>query len=110
MKIYEVYDLMENWAPLDLQEEWDYSGRQISFGKDKLTGVVVAMDVTDEVVEFAIDKGADLIVTHHPFLMGGISQIGEDYKGELIKKIIHHKISVYSAHTNLDKAHGGVNH
>lgn len=110
MKIYEIYDLMENWAPLELQEEWDYSGPQISYRDDELWGIVIAMDVTDVVVDDAIKSGANLIVTHHPFLMGGISHILEDYKGELIKKIIENKISIYSAHTNLDKTEGGVNH
>lgn len=101
---------MESWAPLDSQEEWDKSGNQILFHNKEIKKVLVALDVTDCVVKKAIEEGFDLILTHHPFLFGGISYFDdEDPKGKLILPLLENKISVYSAHTNLDKAEDGVN-
>ncbi|MDY3118895.1 MAG: Nif3-like dinuclear metal center hexameric protein [Peptoniphilus sp.] len=110
MNSVEIVDKLREWAPEETQESWDASGWQLKLSKREVTNVVVAMDVTPEVVTLAEDVGAELILTHHPFFFGGLDSIGEEnMKGAMVVSLIRRGISVYSAHTNMDKAKNGVN-
>lgn len=110
MNCVEVINSLRKWAPEELQEPWDASGWQIKLADRDVTNVVVAMDVVPEVVDLAAEVGAELILTHHPFLFGGLSNVAEETtKGAMVVDLIRRGISVYSAHTNMDKAKGGVN-
>lgn len=107
----DIFSAIEQTAPRYLAEDWDNTGLQIGSYSNTVNRVLLTLDVTEAVVDEAIDKKADLIVSHHPFLFKGLKSINIDSgKGKVIQKLIDHRISVYSAHTNLDAAGGGLNH
>lgn len=109
---YQVRDIknyMENWAKDEYQLSWDNSGSQIEF-KDFTDSVILAMDVTDRVIDMAIEKNSKLIISHHPMFFSGTKNIIEgSYLGDNIIKLIKNNISVFSYHTSMDIAEDGVN-
>lgn len=106
----DIIEMMEKLATPWLAEEWDNVGLLLGSRRQKIKKVITCLDVTAKVVDEAIKKKADLILSHHPFIFKGMKSIvQEDVKGELIYKLIRNNIAVYSAHTNLDVAHGGLN-
>lgn len=108
-KVLDIIDYMNSWAKPIYQESWDNSGSQIVFN-EKTSSVVIALDLTDEVIDKAIEKNSKLIITHHPMFFSGIKSIDENtYIGKNIIKAIKNNISIYSAHTSLDIADDGVN-
>lgn len=110
MKVKEILGALEEFAPLALQDGYDNAGLQIGLAEDaETTGALLCLDVTEEVVDEAILRGCNLIVSHHPLLFHPLKSISpSDYVGRTIIKAIQNGITVYSAHTNLDSAHGGV--
>lgn len=110
MKISEIIDRLEAFAPVVLAEEWDNVGLMIGDAREECTGVMLALDLTYEIIETAKEAGCNLIVTHHPFIFRPIKRIDFcEAKGRDIKALVESGISVYSAHTNLDKAEDGIN-
>lgn len=110
MKITDWIIGWEKLVPTDFQEEWDNCGLQLGRTDRDLTGIVVSLDLTDQVLEEAIDRSANLIVCHHPLLFKPVRRIAEsDPTGRLILRAIESGITVYAAHTNLDAVRGGVN-
>ncbi len=105
-----LIEKLEGFCPLDLQESWDNCGFQVDTGKEAYERVLVALEVTNEVIDEAIEVGADLIVTHHPMLFSAIRKVeADDVIGGYICKLIKNDISVYACHTNFDKLDGGNN-
>ncbi|MCD5405331.1 MAG: Nif3-like dinuclear metal center hexameric protein [Desulfotomaculum sp.] len=105
----QVFEVVEQLAPLYMCAEWDNSGLQIGSASDKTDHILVALDVNEAVVKEAISLNAKLIISHHPILMKGIKSIDlENSTGALISMLIKNDITVYSAHTNLDSVRGGV--
>lgn len=110
MKIKDITDLMEKWAPLYTQEEWDNSGLQVGNLGDEVTGVLISLDLTESVLDYAIKEGCNLIINHHPLIFSKLKSVRADnFKEALIIKAIKNNINIYAAHTNLDVAEGGVN-
>lgn len=110
MKIKEITDAIEAYAPLHLQESWDNAGMQVGDTSCEVTGVLLCTDVREEIVDEAIDRGANLIISHHPLLFRGLKKIvGRTYQERIVALAIKHDISIYCAHTNMDSACGGVN-
>ena len=110
MKIQQVLDALERFAPLPLQEGWDNAGLQIGLTEAEVSGVLLCLDVTEQIVDEAISRGCNLVVSHHPLLFHGLKRIsGQDYVQRTVMKAIKHDIAVISMHTNLDSALGGVN-
>ncbi len=110
MKFDDVVQIIESIAPKYIQEAWDNSGIQISTGKMEIEKVITSLELTDEIVEEAIQEDADMIVTHHPLIFGGIKSVDfSDPIGSMIIKLINAGISVYSSHTPFDKIEGGNN-
>ena len=110
MKIKDIAQLIENYAPLKLQAEYDNSGMQLGFPGDEVRGVLVCVDVTPGVVDEAAAKGANLIISHHPVLFQPVkSVVAGDYTADILLKAAAARVSIYSAHTNLDRALGGLN-
>jgi len=106
----DVFQLMESWAPKKLAYDWDPIGLQIGSYHKKVKKVMVTLDVLDSVADEAIEQNVDLIISHHPLLFKPLSQLDTNTpKGRIVQKLIKHDITVYSAHTNLDIASGGVN-
>lgn len=94
----------------ELQEKYDNAGFLLGNPELECTGALVAVDLTDDVVDEAIEKEANLIVTHHPMIFGGVKRITPaDATGRLIMRLIKSDIAVYAAHTNLDNLKHGVN-
>lgn len=110
MIIKEVVDYLNVFAPLSFQEDYDNAGLNIGNAENEVSSVLVALDVTEEIVEEAVQQGANLIVAHHPVIFQGIKQINnKSYTGRIIQKAIKHDIAVFAAHTNIDAVEGGVN-
>ena len=108
-KVKDVMAVIEEFAPLALQEKWDNSGLCIGYPEDKVSSVLLGLDCTPELVDEAIACGADMIVTHHPLIFSGLKKISaEDLVGEAVVKAIRAGISVYAAHTSADKVIAGV--
>lgn len=105
-----VFNLLEAWAPKSLAYDWDNVGLQIGSMDTITKGILITLDVTESIIDEAIQAHANLIIAHHPLLFSGIKVIDTaSPKGKVIKKLMEHNITVYAAHTNLDIAQGGVN-
>lgn len=111
MTVREIYEMISDRIPEDLREEWDNDG--IMCCPDDLSSVnrvLVTLDVTEEIVDYAIDNGFDLIVSHHPLVFKPISSIDpENHIARKLIKLIKAGVSVLSFHTRADKVRGGVN-
>lgn len=111
MKLAELIAALERLAPLHLQDEWDNSGLQVGFPEAEIQRILVCLDVTEAVVDEAIAGGFDVIVSHHPLLFKALRQVSDaTYQQRCVVKALCAGISIYSAHTSLDNAPGGVNH
>ena len=109
MKVKDIISVIEEFAPLSLQESWDNSGLCIGSPEDSVSSVLLGLDCTPELVDEAISCGADMIVTHHPLIFSGLKKISpEDKVGEAVIKAIKAGISIYAAHTSADKVIAGV--
>lgn len=105
-----ITQIIEALAPLSLKEEWDRPGIALGDPQTNLKGVLVSLDVTEKLIGEALSLGANLIVTHHPLLFIPPAEITAlTSQGRRIRRLIKADIAVYSAHTNLDKAGGGLN-
>lgn len=109
MKIRDITDAIDNFAPAELAEEWDRIGLMLGALDIECTGTLITLDLTFEVANQAKEEGCNLIFTHHPFIFSPLENIDTDTsKGALIGFLIKNDITVYSAHTNLDKTEGGI--
>ncbi len=105
----QIASAIEESAPLDIQENWDNSGFSVGSPFREVKSAILSLDCTPEVVEEAIEGGADMIITHHPLIFKGIKQLtGRTRLEKMIERLIKNDIVVYSAHTNLDKVIYGV--
>ncbi|MBB3702543.1 Nif3-like dinuclear metal center hexameric protein [Alloprevotella rava] len=110
MKIKQVAEALEKFAPLPLQESYDNAGLQIGLTEVEVSRVLLCLDVTEDVIMEAAEKGCQLIVSHHPLLFRGVKCVSDsDMVQRCVRLAIKHDIAIYSAHTNLDNAAGGVN-
>ena len=110
MKIKQVLSALEQFAPLPLQESWDNAGLQIGLTEAEVSGALLCLDVTEKIVDEAIAKGCNLVVSHHPLLFRGLKQVSDANDVQrTVRKAIKHDICVISMHTNMDNAKGGVN-
>ena len=103
-KVSKIIKKIEEFAPLETMQKWDNSGWQINLGIEDTNRILLALDVTNSTVDEAINKKCDMIISHHPVFFNPIKEIDSPY----IIKAIQNNIQVYSAHTNLDIAQGGV--
>ena len=109
MKIREITDAIEQYAPLRLQEEWDNAGIQVGDPDADITGVLLCTDATEAVVAEAIERGFNLVIAHHPLIFRGLKKImGRTPVERAVAMAIKHDITIYSAHTNMDSAWQGV--
>ena len=109
MKIREITQAIEQYAPLRLQEEWDNAGIQVGDPEADITGVLLCTDATEAVVAEAIDRGFNLVISHHPLIFRGLKKImGRTPVERTVAMAIKHDITIYSAHTNMDSAWQGV--
>lgn len=113
MKLSYIIAALEEFAPRTLQEAWDNSGLQIGLpaGTDEVTGALLCVDVTEDVVAEAAAKGFNLIISHHPLIFKGFKALtGANAPQRAAYAAIRAGIAVYSAHTSLDSTAGGVSY
>ena len=100
MKVKDITAALEAFAPLGVQEDWDNSGLCIGSPEDEVCGVLVGFDCTPELIDEAVEKGCNMVVTHHPLIFRGIRQIRSgDPVGDAIIRAIRAGVAVYAAHT-----------
>ena len=112
MKISEIIDFLQQYAPIDLADEGDRPkvGLQIGSRHRECTGVVTCLDATLDVLKIAVENGCNLVVSHHPMIYYPLQKVDEDIvSGEAIAYAFRNGITVYSAHTNFDKCEVGTN-
>jgi len=110
MKISQIIGALEEFAPLPLQDGFDNAGLQVGDISQKAKGVLLCLDITEEVIDEAIELDCNLIVSHHPLLFKPIKSLtGKTYIERCVIKACKYDLVIYSAHTNLDNAHRGVN-
>jgi len=110
VKIKEVVDALERFAPLPLQESFDNAGLQVGLTEAEVSGALLCLDVTEKVIDEAVALGCNLVVSHHPLIFHALKRIS--YKDEVqraVIKAIKNDIAVVSMHTNMDNASRGVN-
>jgi len=106
----EITGYLEGLAPLSLQESYDNSGLQVGEPGQEVSGVLVVLDVSEEVLLEAERLGFNLVVSHHPVIFGGLKSItGRSTPERIVKLAIQKEIAIYSGHTNFDSVSGGVN-
>ncbi len=110
MKVRDIEDIIEALAPLELQESYDNAGLQVGIEHDEVEGVLVCLDITEDIIREASRKKCNLVISHHPLIFRALKCVGDfTYQQRCVREAITLGISLYSAHTNLDNARGGVN-
>lgn len=110
VKIKEVIDALERFAPLPLQEDYDNAGLQVGLTETEVSGALLCLDVTEQVIDEAISLGCNLIVAHHPLIFRKLAQISDaNFVQRIVMRAIKNDITIVSMHTNIDAAVGGVN-
>jgi len=110
MKVKDFTNYLEQLAPLTYQEEYDNSGLIIGDFNMEVKGVLITLDCNDKVLDEAINKKCNLLITHHPIIFKGLKKINNDsLTDKLVIKAIKNNIAIYSIHTNLDNVVNGVN-
>lgn len=107
--VNEIFKFLDSRAPVITKMDFDNVGLLAGFTNREVTGVLVALDITDEVINEALDKKAELIVSHHPMFYSLKSVNDGDRTGRKIVKLLNNGVSAICMHTNLDAASGGVN-
>jgi len=109
LRVTNIIQMFENWAPKWVAWEKDNVGLQVGDKQNKITKILVTLDVTKQIVDEAVKQKTELIVSHHPLLFRPPSAIiASDPVGELVLRLAENRISLFSAHTNLDHTQGGV--
>lgn len=109
----EVEKYLYNWAPADLAADWDNVGLLVGDPDREVKKILTTLDITESVVEEAVQTGADLIVSHHPVMNCAWHPVqtlrADDRQGRILTRLVENHISAICMHTNLDAAEGGVN-
>ncbi len=110
MKCSEIFEYLEKWAPEEIAWQNDNVGLQVGSDSRDLKNIIICLDVDMNVIEQAIKKKCNLIISHHPLLFHKLRRIdiGRDKNSMVVEKLIKNNITLYSAHTNLDFAKDGV--
>ena len=104
MKLQEIYDVLNEISPFELQEKWDNSGLLVGSFEDEIEKIYISMDLDLELTKSL--KPNSLVITHHPLIFSGIKRVNFDtYSTKILKELIKKDISLISMHTNIDKTH-----
>jgi dinuclear metal center YbgI/SA1388 family protein len=110
MQINNIIRVLEDFAPLSLQESYDNAGLVAGSREKDINAVLLCLDVTESVLDDAVKKGAGLVISHHPVIFGKLNKLtGGSLTERVIIKAVREDIALYSAHTNIDSVFGGVN-
>ncbi len=109
--IKQITDHLELLAPLKYAQDFDNVGMLVGDSTNKATGVLITLDCLESVVDEAIEKGCNLIISFHPIIFSGLKKLtATDYVSRAVIKAIKNDISIYATHTALDMAYGGVSY
>ena len=110
MKCNELIKYLEHWAPKEIAWERDNAGLQVGSLERETKNILLCLDITPQVVDEAVKKSCNLIISHHPLLFHSLKKIStdNDYRSQVIEKLLKNEITLYSAHTNLDFTQDGV--
>ena len=108
MKIYQITEILESWAPLHYAEDFDNVGLLVGSPNYGVDGILVTHDCLEEVVDEAIERNCNLIVCFHPILFKGLKRFaGNSHVVRAVRKAIKNDVAIYASHTALDnQAHG----
>ncbi|MBC7830217.1 MAG: Nif3-like dinuclear metal center hexameric protein [Chitinophagaceae bacterium] len=110
MQIKDITRFIESMAPLAYQESYDNAGLIVGNAQDEVSGILITLDITEEILDEAISKNLNMVISHHPIVFGGLKKLnGKNYVERCVTKAIKNDVALYSAHTNLDGVFGGVN-
>jgi dinuclear metal center YbgI/SA1388 family protein len=110
MRVKEITGFLETYAPLQLQESYDNAGLIVGDKESEVTGALITLDVTPEVLNEAVSTGKNMIIAHHPLIFKGIKKLtGSNTVEQIVIDAIKNDIAIYAAHTNLDNLFEGVN-
>jgi dinuclear metal center YbgI/SA1388 family protein len=108
--VKDITDLLEAFAPLKYQEPYDNSGLLVGDSYSAIKGILICLDVTEEVLDEAIDLGFNMVISHHPLIFRGIKNVSGKRRVEsCLVKAIKNDINIYACHTNADSVIKGVN-
>ena len=111
IKVKDVANAIEEFAPCTLQESYDNTGLQVGDPEMNVTAALLCLDVTEDILNEAKRRGCNMIISHHPLLFGGLKSVtGKDSVQRIVIRAIKENIAIYSAHTNLDSTWNGVSH
>ena len=109
MRIKEIINVLERFAPSALKDDFDNVGLLVGSAQNEATGVLLTLDITEKVLDEAIEKGCNLIVAHHPIMLSGIKKInGHSATERIVIKAIRNNMALYASHTNADAVINGV--
>ena len=110
MNVQTIYDFLNTYCPYDLAMDWDNPGLNVGRREREVSRVLLAMDITDRVIDRAIEQGCELIITHHPLIFDPLRQVnGDSPTAHYVLRLAENGIAHIACHTNLDAAEGGVN-
>jgi dinuclear metal center YbgI/SA1388 family protein len=109
MKVKDIVNIIEEFAPPALQEGWDNSGLLVGNPSDEVKSALITLDVTEAVIDDAVKNGDDIIIAHHPLIFGGLKRLnGKSDAERAIMKAIKNEVAIYAAHTSIDVVQNGV--
>jgi len=104
LKVQEIYNVLNEISPFELQEKWDNAGLLVGSYDDEIENIYISIDLDEKLVDEADENS--LIITHHPLIFSGLKRVNYDsYSTKLLKKLIKKDIALISMHTNIDKTH-----
>ncbi len=111
LKVKDIAKAIEDFAPKGLQESYDNAGLQVGDPEMEVAAALLCLDVTEEVLDEALERRCNLIVSHHPLLFKGLKEVtGRTATERIVMRAIRENVAIYSAHTNLDSTWEGVSH
>ena len=111
MKIREIVAPLEEFAPLALQEHYDNAGLIVGDPDNEADAALVCVDVTEAVLEEAVERGAGLVIAHHPLVFHPLKRLSRTtYIERAVRRAVREGIAVYACHTNLDSAPQGMSY
>lgn len=111
LKVKDIAAAIEDFAPKGLQESYDNAGLQVGDPEMEVTAALLCLDVTEDILNEALARRCNMIVSHHPLLFKGLKEVtGKTVTERIVIKAIRENVAIYSAHTNLDSAWEGVSH
>lgn len=110
MNTKDLARMIESFAPLALQEEWDNSGYSVDLGTSKIHKVLLCLDCTAQIVQEAKERQCEVIISHHPLLFRAVKRVdASGFPGSVVTKLVQAGISLYCAHTTMDSSPAGIN-